>query len=187
MIQLTLLWLGTLADIGTTLWLVRKPQFREANPLYRAAGAAMIRALLVLALCAPALAQTPCTSHECSDDSATPPIAGNEPIVYDIILDIASYEFTYDDGATVCATVAPQFLPRYPGKQRIFQRHWLAGYPLCYPPPGVQIFLRVRSCDHDHNCSAWSTERVEYIGQLYRCFSGAQNSEVPCNFQGGSS
>ena len=143
----------------------------------------MTALLLALSLCAAPGALT----HAGSDDSAVPPVVGNEPIVYDIVLNIASYELTYDDGATVCAAVAPQFLPRYPGTQRIFQRHWLAGYPLCYPPPGVQIFLRVRSCDHDHNCSAWSTERVEYIGQLYRCFSGAQNSEVPCNFQGGSS
>ena len=63
----------------------------------------MIRPLAILALlCAPALAQTPCLTHECSDDSAVPPIAGNERVAWDRVDGARSYELS-TDGTTVCA------------------------------------------------------------------------------------
>lgn len=136
----------------------------------------MTALLLALSFCA---AQGTLT-HTGSDDSAVPPVAGNEHVCFLRVTDARSYEFSVD-GETVCAQLAPRWRMYHPTVQRAWQHTPLAAWPMCYPAPGDRVLLRVRACNDD-GCGEWSAEAVEFEGQPYQCFDA--RGEVPCNFQG---
>lgn len=136
----------------------------------------MTALLVALSFCAAGGTLT----HTGSDDSRTPPVAGNEHVCFSRVDDARSYEFSVD-GSTVCAQLAPRWRMYHPTEQRAWQHTPIATWPMCYPPVGERVLLRARACNDD-GCGEWTTETAEFIGQEYRCF-GSQGEE-PCNFQG---
>lgn len=132
----------------------------------------------------------PCLLHSCSDDSAVPPVAGNEDSALTLTdpENIGRIDLTVDGGATVCASYAPKRSSAENKPRRTFaeQSTMLPAWPMCYPPVGVRVYVQARTCDRDGLCSAWTSTRVEYEGQEYMCFDGAAGGQVSCNFRGGA-
>lgn len=153
----------------------------EQDALFDERDAALLAAIIDL---------LPCTEHSCSDDSAVPPVAGNEDSSLTLTdpENIGRIDLTVDGGATVCASYAPKRSSAENKPRRTFaeQSTMLPAWPVCYPPVGVRVYVQARACDRDGLCSSWTSTRVEYEGQEYMCFDGAVGGQVPCNFRGGT-
>lgn len=139
----------------------------------------MTALLVALSFCAAGGTLT----HAGSDDSRTPPKPGNEWGCHSAVDGATWYEWgrVSGDDVIVCAQAAPLWRTRVPGVQRAWQHTALAAWPMCYPPVGQRVLLRVRACNDD-GCGPWSAEAVEFVGQEYRCYDA--QGEEPCEFSG---
>lgn len=113
-----------------------------------------------------------CMLHACSNDALVPPVIGDEVLAWTAV-DYSrpvSYELTADEGASVCwrgeghpwgacLDTGPQ------GRCRAREERAVnVSATDCAPRHNETACVRVRACDDEGDCSAWSADCVEFLG-----------------------
>lgn len=127
----------------------------------------------------------PCLEHECSNDSSTNPIYGDElmrwsrPKDFDpdgdgTVDEVDRFEVGLDTGGgfiELCGVVRTCRVSPYQ----------IEG---CFPREGETYLLAVRACAAEgKGCGSWGTARVEFVGGVYVCFGSRPDGtacEEPC-------